>query len=149
MADQWCSMPAKCCVVSTDHARQVAVVPARIDLDVESGLSIDSCRSQMFQLPAMGDRPETPLWLATQAALPGFQSIRTGPARQPGRCNTASDACGRLAERCPRAQECTQAPMEAKGGHPMKSYGHFINGSYVDPAQGRWIDSLNPYTGEV
>jgi acyl-CoA reductase-like NAD-dependent aldehyde dehydrogenase len=39
--------------------------------------------------------------------------------------------------------------MEAKGGHPMKSYGHFINGSYVDPVQGRWIDSLNPYTGEV
>jgi aldehyde dehydrogenase (NAD+) len=31
----------------------------------------------------------------------------------------------------------------------MKSYGHFISGSYVDPAQGRWIDSFNPYTGEV
>jgi (Z)-2-((N-methylformamido)methylene)-5-hydroxybutyrolactone dehydrogenase len=31
----------------------------------------------------------------------------------------------------------------------MKSYGHFINGSYVDPMQGRWIDSLNPYTGEA
>ncbi|PPQ30481.1 aldehyde dehydrogenase [Rhodopila globiformis] len=31
----------------------------------------------------------------------------------------------------------------------MKSYGHFINGSYVDPVQGRWIDSRNPYTGEV
>jgi (Z)-2-((N-methylformamido)methylene)-5-hydroxybutyrolactone dehydrogenase len=31
----------------------------------------------------------------------------------------------------------------------MKSYGHFINGSYVDPVQGRWIDSHNPYTGEV
>src|SRR4051795_3005184 len=80
---------------------------------------------------------------------PSIISIRTGPARQPGRCNNASDACGRLAERCPRAQECTQSSMEAKGGHPMKSYGHFINGSYVDPVQGRWIDSLNPYTGEV
>src|SRR3954452_22623955 len=39
--------------------------------------------------------------------------------------------------------------METKGKRPMKSYGHFINGSYVDPAQGRWIDSLNPYTGEA
>jgi aldehyde dehydrogenase (NAD+) len=31
----------------------------------------------------------------------------------------------------------------------MKSYGHFISGSYVDPVQGRWIDSFNPYAGEV
>jgi aldehyde dehydrogenase (NAD+) len=31
----------------------------------------------------------------------------------------------------------------------MKTYGHFIDGAYVDPAQGKYIDSFNPYTGEV
>lgn len=31
----------------------------------------------------------------------------------------------------------------------MKSFGHFIDGNYVDPAQGRWLDSFNPYSGEV
>ena len=30
----------------------------------------------------------------------------------------------------------------------MKSYGHFINGSYVDPAGGQWLDTTNPFTGE-
>ena len=31
----------------------------------------------------------------------------------------------------------------------MKTYGHFINGTYVEPAGGKFIDSFNPYTGEV
>jgi acyl-CoA reductase-like NAD-dependent aldehyde dehydrogenase len=31
----------------------------------------------------------------------------------------------------------------------MKSYGHFIDGAYVDPVGGKSIDSFNPYTGEV
>ncbi|MBR0671596.1 aldehyde dehydrogenase [Roseomonas soli] len=31
----------------------------------------------------------------------------------------------------------------------MKTYGHFIDGAYVEPTGGKWIDSLNPYTGEA
>src|SRR3984957_15408735 len=31
----------------------------------------------------------------------------------------------------------------------MKTYGHFIDGAYVDPVGGKSIDSFNPYTGEV
>ncbi len=31
----------------------------------------------------------------------------------------------------------------------MKTYGHFIDGTYVDPIKGSYIDSFNPYTGEV
>jgi acyl-CoA reductase-like NAD-dependent aldehyde dehydrogenase len=31
----------------------------------------------------------------------------------------------------------------------MKTYGHFIDGGYVEPLKGKWIDSFNPYTGEV
>ncbi len=31
----------------------------------------------------------------------------------------------------------------------MKTYGHFIDGAYVDPIKGNYIDSFNPYTGEV
>lgn len=31
----------------------------------------------------------------------------------------------------------------------MKTYGHFTNGSYVDPIGEQWIDSHNPYTGEA
>jgi (Z)-2-((N-methylformamido)methylene)-5-hydroxybutyrolactone dehydrogenase len=31
----------------------------------------------------------------------------------------------------------------------MKTFGHYIAGQYVEPAQRRWIDSHNPYTGEV
>ena len=31
----------------------------------------------------------------------------------------------------------------------MKKYQHFINGEYVDPIKGEWIDSENPYTGEI
>lgn len=31
----------------------------------------------------------------------------------------------------------------------MKTYQHFINGQYVDPLQGQWFDSLDPYRGEV
>ena len=30
----------------------------------------------------------------------------------------------------------------------MKTYQHFIDGQYVDPASGRWFDSVNPYLGE-
>ena len=30
----------------------------------------------------------------------------------------------------------------------MKTYQHFIDGQYVDPASGRWFDSMNPYSGE-
>ena len=31
----------------------------------------------------------------------------------------------------------------------MKTYQHFINGEYTDPARGEWMDTVNPYTGEV
>src|SRR5580658_3387231 len=31
----------------------------------------------------------------------------------------------------------------------MKTYGHYINGAYVEPVGGKTIDSFNPYTGEV
>jgi (Z)-2-((N-methylformamido)methylene)-5-hydroxybutyrolactone dehydrogenase len=31
----------------------------------------------------------------------------------------------------------------------MKTLGHFIDGAYVDPVKGNYIDSYNPYTGEV
>lgn len=30
----------------------------------------------------------------------------------------------------------------------MKTYQHFINGDYVDPVDGEWFDTENPYTGE-
>jgi aldehyde dehydrogenase (NAD+) len=30
----------------------------------------------------------------------------------------------------------------------MKQYQHFINGEYVDPIGGQWIDTLDPYTGK-
>jgi (Z)-2-((N-methylformamido)methylene)-5-hydroxybutyrolactone dehydrogenase len=31
----------------------------------------------------------------------------------------------------------------------MKTYGHFIDGAYVDPIKRNYIDSFNPYTGDV
>jgi acyl-CoA reductase-like NAD-dependent aldehyde dehydrogenase len=31
----------------------------------------------------------------------------------------------------------------------MKTYGHFIDGAYVEPVGGKHIDSFNPYSGEV
>ncbi|MEM6622752.1 MAG: aldehyde dehydrogenase [Pseudomonadota bacterium] len=31
----------------------------------------------------------------------------------------------------------------------MKRYQHFIDGQYVDPVQGQWFDSVDPYRGEV
>ena len=31
----------------------------------------------------------------------------------------------------------------------MKTYSHFIDGKYVEPAGGKFIDSFNPYSGEV
>jgi acyl-CoA reductase-like NAD-dependent aldehyde dehydrogenase len=31
----------------------------------------------------------------------------------------------------------------------MHTYHHFIDGQYVAPAQGRWMDTLDPYTGQV
>ena len=31
----------------------------------------------------------------------------------------------------------------------MKTYKHFINGEYVDPIQGQWFDSVDPYRGEI
>ena len=31
----------------------------------------------------------------------------------------------------------------------MKTYQHFIGGQYVDPIGERWIDTVNPYTGEA
>ncbi len=31
----------------------------------------------------------------------------------------------------------------------MKSYGHYINGKWCDPASRAWLDTENPYTGEV
>ncbi|MEM7404314.1 MAG: aldehyde dehydrogenase [Pseudomonadota bacterium] len=30
----------------------------------------------------------------------------------------------------------------------MKTYGHFINGEYVDPLGGEWIETVDPYRGE-
>ena len=31
----------------------------------------------------------------------------------------------------------------------MQSYQHFIDGTWQDPASGKWFDTSNPYTGEV
>lgn len=31
----------------------------------------------------------------------------------------------------------------------MKTYQHFIDGQYVDPVQGRWIDTIDPYQGQA
>ena len=31
----------------------------------------------------------------------------------------------------------------------MKTYQHFIDGAYADPAGGEWFDSVDPYRGEV
>ncbi|MFA7665844.1 MAG: aldehyde dehydrogenase [Burkholderiaceae bacterium] len=31
----------------------------------------------------------------------------------------------------------------------MKTYQHFIDGQYVDPLEGRWIDTIDPYLGEA
>ena len=31
----------------------------------------------------------------------------------------------------------------------MKRYGHYINGAYVDPAEGQWLDSIDPYRGQA
>ncbi len=31
----------------------------------------------------------------------------------------------------------------------MKQYQHFINGQYVDPVEGQWIDTFDPYTGKA
>lgn len=31
----------------------------------------------------------------------------------------------------------------------MKIYNHFINNQYVEPAEGEWMDTINPYTGEA
>lgn len=31
----------------------------------------------------------------------------------------------------------------------MQVYKHFINGEYVDPIGGKWIDSIDPYTGKA
>jgi acyl-CoA reductase-like NAD-dependent aldehyde dehydrogenase len=30
----------------------------------------------------------------------------------------------------------------------VKTYNQFINGRYVEPASGRWLDSIDPYTGQ-
>ena len=31
----------------------------------------------------------------------------------------------------------------------MKKYQHYIGGEWVDPANGQWFDTENPYTGQV
>ena len=31
----------------------------------------------------------------------------------------------------------------------MKTYQHYIDGKYVDPARGEWFYSIDPYRGEV
>jgi aldehyde dehydrogenase (NAD+) len=31
----------------------------------------------------------------------------------------------------------------------VKSYGHFIDGRYVDPIEGQWMDSVDPYSGQA
>jgi len=31
----------------------------------------------------------------------------------------------------------------------MKQYQHFINGQYVDPVEGQWLDTIDPYTGKA
>jgi (Z)-2-((N-methylformamido)methylene)-5-hydroxybutyrolactone dehydrogenase len=31
----------------------------------------------------------------------------------------------------------------------MQTYGHYIDGAYVEPASGEYIDSHTPYSGEV
>ncbi|MEY2810510.1 MAG: hypothetical protein RLZ66_2021, partial [Pseudomonadota bacterium] len=31
----------------------------------------------------------------------------------------------------------------------MQTYQHFIDGHYVDPLSGRWMDTVDPYTGQA
>ena len=31
----------------------------------------------------------------------------------------------------------------------MQTYNHFIDNEFVEPAAGRWMDTVNPYTGEA
>ena len=31
----------------------------------------------------------------------------------------------------------------------MKTYNHYINGAWIEPASGKYFDTENPYTGEV
>ena len=31
----------------------------------------------------------------------------------------------------------------------MKNYQHYINGEWVNPIDGEWFDTQNPYTDEV
>lgn len=31
----------------------------------------------------------------------------------------------------------------------MQTYNHFIDGQYVEPASGRWLDTVDPYTGQA
>ena len=35
------------------------------------------------------------------------------------------------------------------GGRGMRTYGHFIDGAYVEPLSGKYLDTVNPYTGEA
>ena len=36
-----------------------------------------------------------------------------------------------------------------RGGLRVQTFGHFIDGAYIEPAEGRWLDSIDPYTGEA
>ena len=31
----------------------------------------------------------------------------------------------------------------------MQTYGHYIDGSFVDPTGGEWLDTVNPFSGEA
>jgi (Z)-2-((N-methylformamido)methylene)-5-hydroxybutyrolactone dehydrogenase len=47
------------------------------------------------------------------------------------------------------APSSPRAPHKPQPGNPMKTYQHFIDGEYVDPASGRWFDTIDPYRGEA
>jgi (Z)-2-((N-methylformamido)methylene)-5-hydroxybutyrolactone dehydrogenase len=44
---------------------------------------------------------------------------------------------------------CRATAPDIRQEDDMKTYGHFIDGAYVEPQKGRWIDSFNPYNGQV
>ena len=43
----------------------------------------------------------------------------------------------------------TVEPISVNTAKEVVTYRHFINGAYVDPLNGEWFDSIDPYRNEV
>src|SRR5690606_1639068 len=83
------------------------------------------------------------------AVASGPAALTVGPEPIVWRCRRR----GRTAH----SHRCTHHEPLARGGRSggtmnttdIRTYGHWIDGGFVDPAGGDWFDSHNPYTGEV